>query len=223
MKKDFDLDLIASVIIKYSPDLVALQEVDFRTNRVGQIDLVLELACRTGMIPLFGSAMDFDGGAYGEGILSRHPFKSSKVYPLEASPRNEPRAALMVEIEWLDGYSIFFIATHLDHTRDPADRITQAIQVNSILQDISQPAILAGDLNATPESVPIDILLDKWTPTWGVIPDPTFPSDVPEQKIDYIMVHPASRWQVVDRHVVDERVASDHRPYMVTLELKPEK
>jgi endonuclease/exonuclease/phosphatase family metal-dependent hydrolase len=39
----FDLDTIASVIIAAQPDFVALQEVDFKTQRAHQYDLVTEL------------------------------------------------------------------------------------------------------------------------------------------------------------------------------------
>ena len=73
-KGDFNLDAIAKVIIEADPDLVALQEVDFKTNRAKKYDLVTELGWRAKMAPLFGKAMDFDGGEYGEGVLSRFSF-----------------------------------------------------------------------------------------------------------------------------------------------------
>jgi len=44
---DFDLDKIAKVIKDADPDLVALQEVDFRTNRAKKYDLATELGYRT--------------------------------------------------------------------------------------------------------------------------------------------------------------------------------
>jgi endonuclease/exonuclease/phosphatase family metal-dependent hydrolase len=43
MKGDFDLDIIAKVIVDANPDFVALQEVDFKTNRSKKYDLVTEL------------------------------------------------------------------------------------------------------------------------------------------------------------------------------------
>ena len=43
MNGDFDLDKIAKVIIDAQPDFVALQEVDFKTNRAKKYDLVTEL------------------------------------------------------------------------------------------------------------------------------------------------------------------------------------
>ena len=41
MKGDFDLDVIAKVINDANADFVALQEVDFKTNRAKKYDLVI--------------------------------------------------------------------------------------------------------------------------------------------------------------------------------------
>src|SRR5690606_34245426 len=72
-KGDFDLDVISELINNATPDLVALQEVDYKTNRTKKLDLTTELAQRTGMTSYFAKAMDYDGGAYGEGVLSKWP------------------------------------------------------------------------------------------------------------------------------------------------------
>ena len=75
---DFNLDAIARVIIDENPDLVALQEVDFMTKRAKGYDLATELGWRTKMAPLFARAMPYDGGEYGEAILSKWSFISSR-------------------------------------------------------------------------------------------------------------------------------------------------
>ncbi len=221
VKGDFNLDTIAAVIRQTDPDLVALQEVDFRTSRVNQMDLALEMAKRTELTPFFGKAMNYDGGAYGEAILSRFPAESMEVHHLDYSDGHEPRAALQVEIELDNEERFYFIGTHLDHTQDPADRIAQAKDLNRILSKLKMPAILAGDLNAIPGSRPIEILLKRWTMTSETPAGPTYPSTNPEKKLDYILYHPEERWKVVDRKVIEEKVASDHRPYVVTLQLIP--
>ena len=73
-KGDFNLDAIAKVIIDANPDFVALQEVDYKTNRAKKYDLVTELGWRTKMAPLYGRAMYYDDGEYGEGVLSKYSF-----------------------------------------------------------------------------------------------------------------------------------------------------
>ena len=70
------LDAVAKVINSLKPDLVALQEVDNKTTRAKGLDLTAELSQRTGMQGVFGKAMDFAGGGYGEAVLSRLPILS---------------------------------------------------------------------------------------------------------------------------------------------------
>ena len=207
---DFDLDKIASVIKDVNPDLVALQEVDFKTNRARKYDLATELGWRTKMAPLFGIAMPFDGGGYGEGILSKMPIVASKNVPLPHSPGNEPRAALQVLLEMESGDTISFIGTHLEHQQKSTDRINQVNKINTVFADGKYPAILAGDLNATPESEPIMILKKYWIDSFGDKPEPTYSSNNPQKKIDYIMFRPAEKWEVIENRVICDTVASDH-------------
>ncbi len=220
LKGDFDLDRIAQVIKSVNPDLVALQEVDFFTNRVGNIDLATELGLRTGLAPLFGQAMPYDGGEYGEGILSRFSFLSTQNHALSAQQGKEPRAALEVNVILKSGDTIRFVGTHLDHTGE-TDRITQVKQLNQYFTKDSRPTILAGDLNARPESETMAILFTEWTKSFSE-DIPTIPSTDPKVKIDYVLFRPAKRWKVLETRVIDERIASDHLPVLSVLELLPE-
>lgn len=217
---DFDLDVIAKVIIDADPDLVALQEVDFMTNRVGKLDLATELGWRTKMAPLFGRAMQFDGGEYGVAILSKFTYLKTVYVPLPHSKGMEPRVALIAQFQLLSGDTIQFISTHLSSERDETDRVAQVKKINEMLLAIHQPVILAGDLNAKPGSVPIKLLEDHWQPTYDKSkPANTFPSSSPSIKIDYVMTYPLNRWKVVDAKVIDDPIASDHCAYLVTLKL----
>ena len=220
MKGDFNLDLIAGVIKEADPDLVALQEVDFKTRRALGYDLATELGWRTKMASLFGMAMPYDGGGYGEGVLSRYSFIASRNMPLPFTGNNEPRAALMVTTKLPEGDTIIFIGTHFDHTGNEADRILQAKKVNELLSGVRYPAILAGDLNAEPGSTPILILEDLWGHAYDeAVPSPTYPSDAPAKKIDYVMYYPKDRWKVISSEVICDSVVSDHCAHLVVLEL----
>lgn len=217
-EKQFDLDLLAKIISDTKPDLVALQEVDFKTNRVLKMDLVTELGFRTKMQAIFGKAMPYDAGEYGEGILSKYSFVNTKNHPLEARKGKETRTALEVNIQIKSGDTIRFIGTHLDHTKDETDRINQANQLNSIFTKNEIPTILAGDLNAAPESKTMKILFKNWQPsiTENI---PTAPAIDAKVKIDYILFRPTNRWRVLEKKVIDEKVASDHKPVLSVLEL----
>ena len=219
-RHDFNLDLIAQVIIEANPDFVALQEVDFKTNRAKKYDLVTELGWRSKMIPLFGRAMPYDGGEYGEGVLSKYSFLMTRNVALPYSPGNEPRAALEITTILPSGDTISFVGTHLDHLRDETDKVAQAKKINQVFGLNRYPTILAGDLNDIPGSATIDILEVYWSSAYNKeSPLPTFPSNYPVKKIDYVMYYPENKWKVVSTEVIQDSIASDHCAYLVTLEL----
>ena len=209
---------MAKTINDVHPDLVALQEVDFKTNRAHNYDLVTELGQRTKMSPLFGKAMSYDGGEYGEGVLSKYSFLSTKNHPLVARDGKEPRAAIEANVMIESGDVIRFVGTHLDHTRDEIDRNNQAKQLNDLFTNDETPTILAGDLNSRPESEAMKILFKEWTPS---LPDfkPTSPADNPRSKIDYILFRPANKWRVLDTEIICDDKVTDHCVVLSVLEL----
>ena len=217
---DFNLDIIANVIKSASPDLVALQEVDFNTNRAKKYDLATELGWRTHMISLFARAMYYDDGEYGEAILSKYTLLNSRNVALPHQDDREARAALEVTLELGSGDTIAFIGTHLDHLKDETDRVAQAGKLNAVFGNNKYPTLLAGDFNAIPGSTPIKMLEEIWTPSYrmGQL-EFTYPSSNPVKKIDYIHFYPKNKWKVLTTEVICDTIASDHCAYLVTLEL----
>jgi len=47
----------------------------------------------------------------------------------------------------------------------------------------------------------------------------TFPADDPAREIDFVMLRPASAFEIVEHRVIDEVLVSDHRPLLVVLRL----
>jgi len=217
-----NLDAVAKIINSFKPDLVAFQEVDKKTTRAKGLDLTAELSKRTGMKGVFGKAMDYAGGGYGEAVLSRYPVLDTKNNPLPHSAKAEPRTALEVQIELPTGVKIAFVGTHLDHLRDQSNRMMQASRIKELYENYDLPIVLAGDLNAVPGSNPINLLSRQWCYAAEGDPRPTAPSVRPRRKIDYIMYKPKDRWRVVEVRVIDEKVASDHCPVFSVLELLPD-
>ncbi|HLT51530.1 MAG TPA: endonuclease/exonuclease/phosphatase family protein [Arenibacter sp.] len=222
VKNDFNLDTIAGIINSYRPHLVALQEVDFKTKRAKEYDLPTELGHRTKMASLFGRAMYYDGGEYGEGILSRYTFVGTENFALPHLPDSEPRAALIARVRTRNGNIIQFVATHLDHLKNKTDRVMQARALVEKLKDSPYPTLLTGDLNAEPDSESITILLKEFTK-----PDapnaylPTWPSDDPRKCIDHILYNMPEKWKVTDYKVLCENYATDHCVVMATLVFNP--
>ncbi len=223
MKGDFDLDHIASVIHSVKPDFVALQEVDVHTERAKKMNICVELGLRTGLIPLFGKSMSFDGGYFGTGILSRNPIWKVQNHKLPGSEDREPRGALEALIPLQSGDTLRFVSTHLDYGKENRDRLEQAKMLNALFaqDDDGTPTILAGDLNALPNSPTMQLLYGNWKKSF-LENVPTAPSKNPRAKIDYVLFRPANRWKVSETRVIDESLASDHRPVLSVLELLPE-
>ncbi|PID59781.1 MAG: hypothetical protein CR986_04345 [Ignavibacteriae bacterium] len=221
LKGDYNFDVIANIINKLSPDLVALQEVDYKTNRINKKDLALELAVKTDMIPLFGKAFNFDNGEYGVAILSRTSIISSRNIALPNIKNNEPRTALEVKTILTNQDTITFISTHLDHKTDSL-RIIQVEKLNKTFGNNKYPTILAGDFNALPESNEIKLLKEKWGITSKNNSEPTFPSKNPIKKIDYItLLKNISNWKILKTEVIQDSVASDHCAFYAEMELLP--
>ncbi|WP_424492756.1 endonuclease/exonuclease/phosphatase family protein [Salinimicrobium sp. GXAS 041] len=220
-KGDFDPSKAASVIIKADPDLVALQEIDSKTSRVNNRDLVSELIQATGMYGIFGKATDFAGGEYGQVILSKNSFLRTQKIILPGQPGKEPRIAVEAYVQLKYGDTIQFLTTHLDHDENSRDRVLQAQRLNE-LRNEGFPAILAGDLNDTPKSETVNLLEGKWGSVYSKrTPQPTFPSTLPKKKIDFIMFYPKHRWTIISTEIICDEKASDHCAVLAVLELLP--
>lgn len=206
-----DLPRIAAVIRAAKPDVVALQEVDQTTSRTGKVDQTAELARLTGMKGVFGKAMDFGGGGYGQAILSKHPIRENRVHRLPG--KGEPRIAFEAGIE-VGGKLIRVVSTHLDLA--PAQRLEQAKVLAGLFQKTMTPVILCGDFNDQADSLPL-----REFRSWTAIPKQgaptTHPADNPSAEIDYFF---SLNLDSIGRlKVLSESIASDHRPLLCEFDL----
>ncbi len=219
-----DLDRTARVIGSVTPDVVALQEVDRGVARTERIDEPALLADSTGLRVVFEPNIRYQGGDYGNAVLSRLPIVSQTNRALPSMYDGEQRGVLDLEVRagGPDGPILRIFATHLDYRSDDAERLASADMINRLpLEDPDQPAILLGDLNALPDSPTLQQFQTHWKRV-NAEPLSTSPVDRPTRQIDYILVRPADRWRVVEVRVLDEPIASDHRPIFAVLELQPE-
>jgi len=212
-----DLERTAAVINAQRPDLVALQEVDNGVERTGGVDQARRLGELTGMYAVFGDFMEYQGGHYGMAILSRHPIIESENHRLPAGV--EPRSALAVRVRVDDsGREIVFVGIHLYSTLE--ERLCQAKRVVDALADEAVPVILAGDFNSTPDSEVMSLVGGGWTLPEKGEDRLTFSSDNPRQEIDFFGYRPSGAFEVVEQRVIDEPVASDHRPVLLVVRMR---
>ncbi|HBE65493.1 MAG TPA: endonuclease [Rhodopirellula baltica] len=212
-----DLDRLANVIRSVDPDLVAVQEVDQNTRRNGMVNQVETLAVQTSLHGKFAKQIDYDGGEYGQAVLSKYPIESLEVHWLPGDPIRERRIVGVAEI-LIHKTRLRFATTHLHHSR--ADlREKQATELNRLLACGSTPVIIAGDFNAKPASLAMQTLQAKWRIATTESMH-TFPARSPNRQLDYVAMYPANSWRIVESEVLDEPVASDHRPLLVEIELE---
>ncbi len=218
-----DLPRIAHVVNSVNPDLVALQEVDRGVRRTGGLDEPQELAKLTGMKVVFGNNIRFQDGDYGNAVLSKLPIKRHENHALPSFYDGEQRGVLEVEVETrVPGQSVLFLATHLDYRPDDGERLASVKFIDELMKSRKgRAALLAGDLNAMPDSRTLRQFETQWTRANEEVL-PTFPVEKPVRQIDFILFRPAHRWRTIEVRVLDEAVASDHRGIFAVLELVPD-
>jgi endonuclease/exonuclease/phosphatase family metal-dependent hydrolase len=172
------------------------------------------------MQPFFGKGIDYAGGEYGVGILSRLPVSEHKVTKLPSGAKREQRVALEVTVQPPAGEPFVFVSTHLDHSSGEHDRERQTAQLFQMFGAGPRQAILAGDFNAPTSRPEITTLMQKWTDVDAVKLTPTIPVTKPTVKIDYILLPNSGPWEVVAAEVLNEPIASDHLPLVATVRVK---
>jgi endonuclease/exonuclease/phosphatase family metal-dependent hydrolase len=210
-----DLSRSAEVIRRLNPDVVLLQEIDHRTERVKGMDQAARMSELSGLPHhAFGSFMEYQGGRYGMSLLSRWTVRSPMNHRLPEGA--EPRSALSARIPiGGDGEEVTFVGIHLYRTLE--ERYAQAERLVDLFAYDTAPVVLAGDFNSRPQSKVIQMLDRYWTIPGKGTDHLTFPSDDPSVEIDYIMYRPSDAFDVVDHRVIDEPVASDHQPVILDL------
>lgn len=221
----YDIPRLAEVIKAAKPDLVALQEVDVGVLRSGRVHQLQKLGELTGLTARFGPTQHYEGGLFGNAVLTRLPILEELIQPLpytDATPERQtyPRGALVITVKAPDGKPLRFISTHFQHNV-PEDRVEEAKAINKLFADPTDKlrSILAGDFNAKPEEEPIRILEERWMHAIDDARAPSAPSVSPKFRIDYILYRSRADFRVVSSEVLPKAMASDHRPVLAVIEL----
>jgi len=154
MDGQYNIQRLADVIKAAKPDLVALQEVDVGVLRSGRVHQLQKLGEMTGLTARFGPTQHYEGGLFGNAVLTRLPILDEHIQPLpytDATPERQtyPRGALVITVQAPDGRPLRFISTHFQHNV-PEDRVEEARAINKLFADPADKlrTILAGDFNA---------------------------------------------------------------------------
>ena len=212
------LDAIVDLIARESPDVICLQEVVRGWMIDEQHDALSVIAERLGLQYAWLPAI---GDLYGDAILSRFPMTDVKQvhYAREPGARHQPRGVLFLRTG-----GVLVGCTHLDDVSDAS--IVRQEQVRTIIRVIAdsasaaEPVIVAGDLNATPDTIEVRLLNEFGLDDLGLSAGETTTGDNPQKRIDYIWgrgLVGAQAHTVGGQDLQDAKRASDHRPLIVNV------
>ncbi len=207
---------VADVLGEIEPDVVGLQEVDWRHPNVDGMDQLALLADRLGLSPVAGPNLRDHRGEYGNGLLTRYAVERFARLDLSHG-RREPRGMIDALLRCGD-FTLRAMVTHLGLSRRERRRQAEAIRRALEEHAPTDAAALMGDMN--------EWLHSKLSPD-PLSPDPfpvtvrgrTYPSRFPAFMLDRVMLRPAP--VRVEHRVVRTRAArcaSDHLPMVVDVE-----
>ena len=219
---------IAEVIDRCNPDIVALQELDAGLLRTEMIDQAHLIAMTLEMSFHFHSSIQVKEGGYGNAILSRCPVQLIKAGAIPTDPLHpsfERRGAVWAEVE-IAGSKVQVLATHFGLNRGERSCQAKAITGPEWLghTECPPPAVLCGDFNALAGSSVYRLLTrhlhDVQRGVKGKFPKGTWPAQLPLMRIDHLFVtHDLRVRSVTVPRTPLTRLASDHLPLLVSLEL----
>ena len=242
---------LAAVLAGLDADLVCLQEV-FADPDTGR-DQAEELARATGLHCARARHRDGKPKSFGTAVLSRWPLVDVETLVLpDADGRRSARAAVLARVEGPGGD--FTVASlHLTWQYDAT--VERQRQLEAAVVEVARrqgdlgsdhPAVLAGDLNAVPESDEVRrltgasrpyvdglIFTDAWAAagegpghTWTRDNPHTADAQFPRRRVDHVMVswprpkplgNPLRAW-LAGTEAVDGMVPSDHYAVVVDLD-----
>ena len=209
MDEVVDYQRVADIMNRVDPDVIAVQELDSASVRSNGVFALKELADRTRMYYTYGPSIDYQGGKYGIGILSKEKPLSYWMLPL-------PGRRLLLVAEFKE---YVMCCSHFSLTKE--DQVLSVPIILDALTDIRKPLFLAGDMNSIQGSPTQNALQEKFMPL-NNYKDNTIPGQSPNRCIDFIYgFDNGNQYSVLRRQVLyDEPIASDHLPLFVDVRLK---
>ena len=209
-----DLQRVAGVLQRLDADVITLQEVDDRTERTGGVDQVAVLADALGYRGFHGPHRPFQGGHYGNAVLTRLSVVEARTRPIPPAS-GSALAVLELEIRLPSGGRASVVSVHLAGTAD--ERLAQADAVTGFFRSAHHPVVLTGDFNGRPDGPVVSRLRRDWRLVEKSGEPATYPADAPDREIDFVMVRGAGSVGVLEHRVVPEPMAADHRPLLAVL------
>ncbi len=205
------VDVIAAELQAMQADVIALQEVDVRTQRTGFIDQPVAFATALGFHYVFAATIKWDEGDYGLAVLSRWPLTEVRRHRLAATAAGEPRIVLEVTV-CAYGRPLRLFNHHADGR--VASRQPGFAELREIVQAaVGHFVLVLGDFNEHPDAPGVRSLIDAGLVDLGAERN----VNTADRRIDYILADdPLARLTSSARVWPTDK--SDHNALLVDLE-----
>lgn len=216
----FDIDRLVNVLKDAKADVIILNEVDKNySSRSNNMFMAEYIAEKLGMNFVFEPSIVIKNPPnpnreVGNAILTKQKLKH--IETLFFSEGDQwPRVISKCLINFDDERKLYVAVSHYGLTE--SGRIKQAQETLEFLSDVdNDPVIFSGDLNAYPDSEPIQIISAKYHDAFRTRNDfYTFPANNPDRRIDYIFGNGKVTFRNNARVILTQ--ASDHLPTMVDI------
>ncbi len=220
MDRILNLERTANVIKVADPDILIMNEVDHGTARSFGVLQADSLGKLLQMTAIFARSIEYDGGEYGNALLTKLPVLSFHISDLATDSLLEGRSVFLASLD-LGEDTLYVMGTHLG--LDPEEQIEQVQRIIQLLPK-SSALILAGDFNFQSDSEHYQIVSHYLRD--GILqiePDAenTFPANNPNRRIDYIFIGPDIKPIGIPVFKGDGlSTASDHLPQVLHFRLK---
>ncbi|MFH0736748.1 MAG: endonuclease/exonuclease/phosphatase family protein [bacterium] len=226
--KIVDLQRIADLIKNNDADFVGLQEVDKGVERTSKINIIDSLAKLTGLYYSFYKNINYQGGEYGNAILSRYKIIADTNFHYNMIREGEQRGLLQIKVK-IDDDTLVFMTTHIDYREDDTERLLNVEELIQITQKYKHtPIIVCGDFNDVPHSRTIKKMREYFIDVFSALNMDTlntFPTETPNVKIDYIFTQDKTikenklfKLKILKAEVLHS-TASDHLPILTQFEI----
>ena len=200
-----------AVIRALAPDIIALQEVDFRLGTRPEALPRAMIERETGLIPAeFNGTGGNSLGWHGQTILMRPELARTATLRRLPLPGLEPRGAIALRLPELT-----VVGLHLGLAR--SSRRAQLARISEKLRRLpSEHAVMMGDFNEWRDDRGFEPIEDFRI----LAPGPSYPAPLPRLKLDRFAVTPGI--EIKNSGVFTEKYApeaSDHLPIWVDIQL----
>lgn len=217
-----DLPAVVNAIRTMELDICGLQEVYDHDSLDGGKEQAKVIGEQLGYYYAFAKGSVYRWGECGNALVSKFPILSTRLIPMQVPMEKriegayyDDRVMLVAELS-INGRTVTVICTHFGLH---ADELNLAVDsVRAVVGEIKTPMIFMGDLNFGPSEHYYGRLCEVMTDTATLmkVSDNTFPSEAPNNRIDYIFVN--DQVKVLDA-CVPELIVTDHRPYKIVVDI----